>query len=51
MVAVGILAAVVARPGPITPRALGLAGLGLAVSGLAYVAAVLLIGALLTFVP
>lgn len=50
VVGIGILAAVVARPGPITARVVGVAGLALAVSAVAYVGAVLLIAALLPFV-
>ena len=47
VVAIGILAWVVARPGPITTRVSVVAGLLLAVSAVAYAAAVVLIGALL----
>ena len=47
VVAVALLAWVVGRPGPITPRAVVVAGLLLAVSAAAYVASVVLIGVLL----
>lgn len=47
VVAIGILAWVVSRPGPITLRVSVVAGLLLAVSAVAYVAAVMLIGAML----
>ena len=48
VVAIGLLAWVVARQGPITPRVLVVAGLLLSASGAAYVASVVLIGVLLS---
>jgi hypothetical protein len=47
VVAIGILAWVVSRPGPITTRVSVVAGLLLAVSAVAYVGAAVLIGAML----
>jgi hypothetical protein len=47
VVGIGILAWVVARPGTITTRVAVVAGLLLALSAVAYVAAVVLIGAVL----
>jgi hypothetical protein len=48
VVAIGILAWVVARQGPITPRALAVAWLLLSASAAAYVAIVVVIGVLLS---
>jgi hypothetical protein len=48
VVAIGILAWVVARQGPITPRVLVVAGLLLGASAAAYVGIVVLIGVLLS---
>jgi hypothetical protein len=48
VVAIAILAWVVAHQGPITPRVLVVAGLLLGASAVAYVAAVVLIGVLLS---
>jgi hypothetical protein len=50
VVAIGLLGWVVARPGPITPRILVVAGLLLGASAVAYVAAVVLVGVLLSSV-
>ena len=51
VVAIGILAWVVARQEPITPRVLAVAGLLLSASAAAYVAIVSLIGFLLSAGP
>lgn len=48
VVAIGLLAGLIARPEPVTPRALAVAGLLLGVSAVAYVAAVVLIAVLLS---
>jgi hypothetical protein len=48
VVAIGILAWVIAHPGPVMPRVLAIAGLLLGASAAAYVAIVVLVGVLLS---